>query len=75
MSENVMNSRKLGQLCGSGGGGAANWARATQFAVFVLKKVFRVWLGVYVGDLFCIEPEATIESARISIKCLCNFAY
>ena len=47
----------------------ANWARVTQFVVvFVLKKVFRVWLGVYVDDLFCPEPELAIESARHVIK-------
>ena len=25
-------------------------------------------MGVYVGDLFCVEPELTIESARHVIK-------
>ena len=49
----------------------ANWAMVTQFVVVVLKKMFRVWLGVYVGDIFCLEPELTIESARHAIKELC----
>ena len=48
-----------------------NWARVTQFVVFVLKKVFRVWLGVYVDDLFCLEPELAIEPDRHVIKVLC----
>ena len=46
----------------------ANWARVTQFVVFVPKRVFRVWLGVYVDGLFCLEPDAAIESARHFIE-------
>ena len=46
----------------------SNWARVTQFVVFVLRRVFRVWLGVYVDDLFCLESDVTIESARHVIK-------
>ena len=46
----------------------ANWARVTQFVVFVLKKVFRARMGVYFVDLFYVEPEYTIESDRHVIK-------
>ena len=49
----------------------ANWERVTQFVVFVLKRIFRIWIGVYVGDLFCLEPESATESARSSVKQLC----
>ena len=45
-----------------------NWARVTQFVVFVHKQVFRVWLGVYVDNLFFLEPQAAIEPARFVVE-------
>ena len=41
-----------------------DWAMVEQFAVFVLKHVFRTWVGLYLDDLVFPEPESTIEPAR-----------
>ena len=49
----------------------ANWARVTNFVQFVLLKLCNVWLGIYVDDCFCVEPEHTIESASNCIKAVC----
>ena len=48
-----------------------NWARVTQYDGYVLRKVSRVGIGVFFGDLFRIEPEQAIESARVAVKSLC----
>ena len=50
----------------------ANWARVTQFVAFVLRKLYRIWIGVYVDDVFCLEPDSTIVSAQLAIKDLCR---
>ena len=49
----------------------ANWARVTNLVQFVLLKLCNVWLGIYVGDCFCVEPEHTIASASNCIKAVC----
>ena len=49
----------------------SNWARVTLFVQWVLLKLFRVVLAVYVDDGFCSEPGLTCRSAinRVFAKC------
>ena len=30
----------------------SNWARVAQFVAFVLREIYRIWIGVYVDDVF-----------------------
>ena len=48
----------------------ANWGRLTQFVAFVLTKIYRIWVGLYADDVFCVEPEGTIAPAKSAIKSL-----
>ena len=50
----------------------ANWARLTSFAQFVLRKVFLVWLGVFVDDCYCVDPQSTIATALWVTRELCS---
>ena len=50
----------------------ANWARLTSFVQFVLRKVFMVWLGVFVDDCYCVEPQSTITTALWVTRELCS---
>ena len=49
----------------------ANWARVTTFLQFVLRKVFGVWLGIFVDDCYCVEPQGTITSSLWVVRELC----
>ena len=49
----------------------ANWARVTSFVHIVRLRLCRVWLGIYVGDCFCLEPEDTIDSAINCTRAVC----
>ena len=49
----------------------ANWARVTSFVQFVLRKVILVWIGVFVDDCYCVEPQNTIASALWVTRELC----
>ena len=41
----------------------ANWERVANFLQFVLTKLCKVRMGIYVDDCSCLEPDHTIESA------------
>ena len=49
----------------------ANWARVTNFVQFFSIRLCKVWLGIYVGDCFCVEPVDTIDSAGNCIRAVC----
>ena len=46
----------------------SNWARVTNFFEFALRRLFKIWLGVYVDDCFTIETERTAANALRVIK-------
>ena len=50
----------------------ANWARVPEFIKFVLLKLFRAALLVFVDDCFTGEPQETIASSLDSIKVVCK---
>ena len=50
----------------------ANWSRVTNFAKWLLLKVFRIVISVYVDDIFLIETAGTVNSAFQTIKSVCN---
>ena len=43
-----------------------------QVVVCVLRRVFKVCIGVPVGDICCLWPQGNIESARTAIKGMCD---
>ena len=49
----------------------ANWARITAFVQFVLRKLFQVWMGVFVDDCYAIDPDNTAASAFCVMRELC----
>ena len=49
----------------------ANWARVTNFVQFILLRLRKVWLVIYVGDCFCVEPADTIDSESNCIRAAC----
>ena len=50
----------------------ANWGRVTHFAQFVLERMFRTCVFIYVDDVFAVEPRATVASARNAFRGLTN---
>ena len=41
----------------------ANWARMTNAFSFILLHLFTLWIAIYVGDCYTIEPDGTAQSA------------
>ena len=46
----------------------AKWASVTAFPQYVLGKLLRVWMGIYVDDCFCAEPADPAQSAFRTVK-------
>lgn len=49
-----------------------NWARVASLSQFVIQKLTKIWMGIYVDDFSCAEPVGTVQSALHTVRAARN---